>query len=102
MENNNANTMLEFINKYKDILFFEKDNCKIFSVENLNNNYAEIKLNDIQMVQTTEDMSNIFWGNDLMSLYYQDNYSYFFNSDSNDTTFNSFIQELIKITAKIY
>ena len=100
MRNSNADKMLEFINKYEDILFFEKDNCNIFSVENLNNNYAEIKLNDIQMVQTTEDMSNIFWGNDLMSLYYQDNYSYFFNSDSNEPTFNSFIQELIKITAQ--
>ena len=100
IENNNAKKILEFINKYKDILFFEKDNCKIFSVEKLYDNYTEIKINDIQMAQTTEDMSNIFWGNDLMSLYYEDNYSYFFNSDSNDALFNSFIQELIRITAQ--
>lgn len=100
IENSNANKMLEFINKYKDILFFEEDNCKMFSVDNLVHNYAEVKLNDISMTQSTDDMSNVFWGNDLMSLYYQENYSYFFNSDSHDTTFNSFIQELIKITAK--
>ena len=43
--------MLEFINKYKDILFFEEDNCKMFSVDNLVHNYAEVKLNDISMTR---------------------------------------------------
>lgn len=99
-DNSNANKLLDFINKYKDVLFFEKDNCTIFSVEQLENNYAEIKLNDVLMTQITEDMSRIFWGTDVMSLYYDDNYTYFFNNDSGDELFNSFIQELIKITAQ--
>lgn len=105
MEKENATIMLEFINKYKDILFFEKENCKIFSVKDLCKKNADINVNGITIEQNTKSSidikhSNIFWGNDLMSLYYQNDYSYFFNSDSNDALFNSFIQELIRITAQ--
>lgn len=105
MEKENATIMLEFINKYKDILFFEKENCKIFSVKYLSEKNADINVNGVTIEQNTKsssdiNYSNLFWGNDFMSLYYQDDYSYFFNSDSNDVLFNSFIQELIRITAQ--
>ena len=108
MDNEQSKAMLDFIRKYKDILFFEDNNCQIFKVQYKDNTSALIELNNIVMNQqcdVDEDnpnshLSKLFWGDDLMFLYHQEQYTYFFNSDSYDDLFNKFIIQLIEITAK--
>ena len=111
MDNEQSNVMLNFIQQYKDMLFFEDENCQIFKVKNRGSTSALIELNNIVMEQQCymgdEEKNNpnsypnkLFWGDDLMFLYHQERYSYFFNSDSHNDLFNQFIIQLIEVTAK--
>lgn len=111
INNEQSELMLDFINKYKDILFFEDESCQIFKVKNKDDTSALIELDNIVMEQQSylnkEEKNNqnsllskLFWGDDLMFLYHQENYTYFFNDDSNDDLLNQFIIQLIEVTAK--
>ena len=111
IDNEQSKVMLDFIRKYKDILFFEDDNCQLFKVQYKDSTSALIELNNIvinqQCYMNDEEKNNpnsypnkLFWGYDLMFLYHQERYSYFFNSDSYDDLFNQFIIQLIEVTAK--
>lgn len=111
MDNEQSNVMLDFIYQYKDILFFEDEHCQMFKVINKDSTSALIELNNIVMEQqcymNDEEKNNpnsylnkLFWGDDLMFLYHQEQYTYFFNNDSHDELFNQFIIQLIEVTAK--
>lgn len=111
MDNEQSNMMLDFIQQYKDMLFFEDENCQMFKVINKDSTSALIELNNIVMEQQCyiddEEKNNpnsypnkLFWGDDLMFLYHQEQYTYFFNNDSHDDLFNQFIIQLIEVTAK--
>ena len=111
MDNEQSNMMLDFIQQYKDMLFFEDKHCQMFKVINKDSTSALIELNNIVMEQkcymNDEEKNNpnsylnkLFWGDDLMFLYHQEQYTYFFNNDSHDELFNQFIIQLIEVTAK--
>lgn len=105
----NIQKCLDFVQLYKDILFFDINTFDLFSIVELKKSYVEFELDDLTFIQQTQyepqdiESSKILWGNDLLSLYEENNYTYLFNYDnvdSKDDVFQSFITQLIKITAE--
>lgn len=80
----NIQKCLDFVQLYKDILFFDINTFDLFSIVELKKSYVEFDLDGLTFIQQTQydpddpqdiESSKILWGNDLLSLYEENNYT---------------------------